>query len=127
MTSRRDQILARARATRNGQIVDPIERARRKPTSLRAAITAKCWDCIGGYADKHPRQRIADCTASKCPLHPHRPYQHLCGRGESDIPVANHSGSIESVEARQVTQDTRDVGSGQGHSGAHTDSGGMPE
>ncbi len=60
--------------------LDPIEKAKRKPTSLRLAITAKCWDCQGGASDPAPRQRIGTCPVVKCPLHPVRPWQ----RDESD-------------------------------------------
>lgn len=55
--------------------VDPIEKARRKPTSLRLAITAKCWDCVGGDADPLTRRRIRECSCAGCPLHPVRPFQ----------------------------------------------------
>ena len=53
----------------------PIEKAKRNPTSLRAAITAKCWDCVCGDMDPNPRQRIAECVSRTCPLVPLRPYQ----------------------------------------------------
>lgn len=53
----------------------PIEKARRNPTSLRAAITAKCWDCVCGDVDPRPRERIAECASATCPLVPVRPYQ----------------------------------------------------
>lgn len=54
---------------------DPIEKAKRKPASLRLAITAKCWDCQGGAGDPNPRQRIGECSVTRCPLHPVRPWQ----------------------------------------------------
>lgn len=80
---RRSEALARGRAAvqarrASGEAIvrlDPIERARRNPTSLRAAITGKCWECQGGDADPHPRQRIRDCEIHSCPLHPVRPYR----------------------------------------------------
>lgn len=55
--------------------LNPIERARRSPRSLRAAVTAKCWECCGGGQDPGTRRAIAECSARSCPLHPHRPYQ----------------------------------------------------
>lgn len=63
--------------------LDPIEKARRKPTSLRLAITAKCWDCQGGASDPNPRGRIGSCEVTRCPLHPVRPWQ----RGDEDDEV----------------------------------------
>lgn len=59
--------------------LDPIERARRNPTSIRMAVNAKCWDCQGGDDDPHPRWRIGNCTTPACPLYPHRPYQKHTG------------------------------------------------
>ncbi len=58
----------------------PIERARENPRSLRLAVTAKCFDCVGGDCDPNPRGRIASCPAAKCPLHPVRPYQGKGGQ-----------------------------------------------
>lgn len=57
--------------------LDPLEKARRNPTSLRLAINAKCFDCEGGDADPNVQARIGTCTITTCPLHPVRPYQHL--------------------------------------------------
>jgi len=55
--------------------VDPIEKARRSPNSLRAAINGKCWDCMAG-GDKSTITRIRECPAGKhCTLYPVRPYQ----------------------------------------------------
>lgn len=56
--------------------LDPVERARRNPRSLRAAISGKCWSCCGGGADPNTRQTIRECTVYTCPLHGVRPYQH---------------------------------------------------
>lgn len=67
---------ARARRAATGERApDPIARAKTKPTSLRLAVTAKCWDCVGADADPNPRGRIRECPAVRCPLHPVRPYQ----------------------------------------------------
>ena len=61
------------------RINDPIERARRNPRSLRAAIDAMCWDCQGRDADPAPRWRIGNCVCPDCPLYPLRPYQNRFG------------------------------------------------
>ena len=39
--------------------------------SLRAAVTAKCWECYG-FDDVH---EVRDCRATECPLHSVRPYR----------------------------------------------------
>ena len=87
---------ARRAAKEAGQTVvrlDPIEKAKRKPKSLRLAINAKCWDCVGGASDPGPRGRIRDCTVTKCPLHPNRPYQKgaedEAEAGEDEITIRN--------------------------------------
>ncbi len=60
--------------------LDPMERAKRNPTSLKAAITAKCYDCQGRDSDPHPRWRIGNCVSQQeCPLWNHRPYQNTFG------------------------------------------------
>ncbi len=55
--------------------LDPIAKARANPKSLRLAITAKCFECMGGGEDSGTRKLIRACTSSNCPLHPLRPYQ----------------------------------------------------
>ena len=52
---------------------NPLERAHRKPTSLRLAVAARCWQCQGEGQDPGWRDAIRDCTARTCALHPHRP------------------------------------------------------
>lgn len=73
---------ARVRAMREAGIqperLDPIEKARRNPASLRLAINGKCWDCQGSMSDPGIRERIGTCPITSCCLHPVRPYQ----RGE---------------------------------------------
>lgn len=71
----REAAAARRAAGLTVERLDPIEKARRRPTSLRLAITAKCWDCQGGNSDPNPRGRIGSCEVTKCPLHPVRPWQ----------------------------------------------------
>ncbi|WP_026610732.1 hypothetical protein [Methylocaldum szegediense] len=64
--------------------LDPIEKARLDPKSLRKAINGKCWDCIGAGADPNPRGAIANCHITLCTLWPVRPYQHIAGKAETD-------------------------------------------
>lgn len=80
--------LARQRAMREAGIeierLDPIEKARRHPHSLRLAITAKCVECMGGVTEPNFRAHIRECSSSRCSLYPIRPYQH----GQKDRPAA---------------------------------------
>ncbi|TDR23898.1 hypothetical protein [Marinicella litoralis] len=57
----------------------PIEKALEKPTSLRLAINAKCFDCIGCGFDPKPTDAIRNCEINGCPLWPVRPYQTVKG------------------------------------------------
>ncbi len=74
-----DQLKAARKAAKGAPRLDPIEKAKRNPKSLRAAITAKCWDCIGADADPNPKWRIGNCEITDCPLFHARPWQSLCG------------------------------------------------
>lgn len=57
------------------RVFDPIAKAACHPNSLRLAINAKCWDCVGAGADPNPRGAIRHCPVLRCPLYAHRPYQ----------------------------------------------------
>lgn len=59
----------------------PFDILARNPRSLRAAINAKCWDCIGAGADPAPRRLIRECGCTTCPLYAVRPYQHQTSEG----------------------------------------------
>jgi len=55
--------------------------------SLRAAINAKCRECIYDSKDQGTwRQQVGACTCPKCPLFPHRPVSigHTRNRAELD-------------------------------------------
>lgn len=54
---------------------NPIERLNEKPTSMRRAINAKCYDCVGGDGDQGWRQRVRKCFDNKCPLYNFRPFK----------------------------------------------------
>lgn len=84
--------------------LDPIERAKRNPHSLRKAITAACWQCMGCGADPNTRQNIRDCGVPTCALHPHRPWQKVLGRNMDQL-------TEEEVElAAAAGQDLDDAG-----------------
>ena len=67
-------VAARIAAGQPGRL-DPVERARRHPTSFRFAIAAKCWTCMRGDLDPNGRARIRECPSTACPLFPVRPFQ----------------------------------------------------
>jgi hypothetical protein len=69
--------------------LDPIERARRNPSSRALAIKAKCFDCVGRGADPGWRWWVGNCTAD-CPLVPLRPYQSMYG-APPPVAVAEHA------------------------------------
>ncbi len=50
--------------------LDPIEKAKQNPRSLRFAVNAKCYDCCG-----FQKVEVKFCTAVDCPLHNLRPWQ----------------------------------------------------
>ena len=51
--------------------LNPIQKAKENPTSLRLAINAMCYSCLGcGTA-----QEIRDYSCFNCPLHPVRPHK----------------------------------------------------
>ena len=50
--------------------LDPIEKAKRNPTSFRFAIRAKCFECSG-----FERIEVTNCEFDYCPLYKHRPWQ----------------------------------------------------
>ena len=65
--------------------LDPIEKARRNPRSLRAAINGMCWSCQGGGGNPSTRWLIGNCEVETCPLWPQRPYR---GKAGEDVPTA---------------------------------------
>ena len=60
---------------KSGEIVvvqkTPMQKHLENPTSLRLAINAQCYDCMG----QGTPTEIRNCTATKCPLYPVRPYR----------------------------------------------------
>jgi hypothetical protein len=49
----------------------------RKQGQRKAAIKVFCAECVG-----YERKEVRDCTATACPLWPHRPYQRDDQRDE---------------------------------------------
>ena len=54
---------------------NPLEKLLEQPKSLRRAITAKCYDCIGRDGDPDWRGSIRNCGCMDCPLYAVRPYK----------------------------------------------------
>ena len=54
---------------------DPIEKHVEDPHSLRKAVNAKCYDCMGRDSDPGVIDRIRTCDVVKCTLNSVRPYQ----------------------------------------------------
>ena len=78
--------LAKARAAKKRKSKrSPLVTAEKSPTSLRAAINAKCYDCEGQNHDPKWQWRVGNCTIPSCPLYNVRPYQKMEG---SPVPVA---------------------------------------
>jgi hypothetical protein len=63
---------------------NPLERAQKRPTSLKMAIAARCWQCQGEGEDVGWREAIKRCTVPSCALHPHRPYQVKDGGSDDE-------------------------------------------
>lgn len=53
----------------------PGEKSKSNPQSLRLAITANCWDCMGGEHAENVRQQVRECAVEKCFLYAVRPWQ----------------------------------------------------
>jgi len=51
--------------------LDPIEKSRKNPNSLRFAINARCFDCSG-----FERSDVTNCEMTDCFLYRHRPWQN---------------------------------------------------
>jgi hypothetical protein len=60
-----------------------IKRSKKNPKSLKLAMRAMCFHCIGGTAEEMPdpgwHREIQECTATECPLHSYRPTKKLRG------------------------------------------------
>lgn len=83
------------------EILNPVEKAKRNPNSLKYAIRAMCWTCEGGDSDPGVKLRVANCTVPSCPLRPHRPWQKMSGK--------NQTNANESTEEAEVEDDDDDV------------------
>ena len=53
--------------------LNPTERAAKNPRSLRLAVTAKCFECVGSGQDRGWRDCVRECTVTRCSLWRVRP------------------------------------------------------
>ena len=71
--------LQKARAKRAENIrlgikpLNPIEKAKQNPKSMRLAINANCYECMG-FA-KSWRGDVRNCTSPNCSFYGFRPYK----------------------------------------------------
>lgn len=73
--------------------LDPIEKAKANPKSLRAAVNGKCWDCCCGQ-----RKEIRECHITACPLWNVRPYQSGADDDEPEEAVIEAEGDADCPE-----------------------------
>jgi hypothetical protein len=66
------------------KVLNPLERLATNPKSLRYAITACCWQCIGEGIDPNPREAIRSCQIPGCALFQVRPYQRKASGIDSE-------------------------------------------
>ena len=61
-------------------ILNPRDKAKANPTSLKYAIRAHCWECVGADGNENAKLLVKQCgLEDKCSLWPHRPWQDLKG------------------------------------------------
>jgi hypothetical protein len=69
---------ARAKRAENARLgikpLNPIEKAKQSPTSMRFAINAQCFDCMG--QESGWRNEVRNCPSKNCPLFGFRPYKN---------------------------------------------------
>lgn len=53
----------------------PFEKSAENPSSLRCAINAMCYDCIGQDSDPNWRESVKECPCTNCPLYNVRQYK----------------------------------------------------
>ena len=84
-----DELLQKARLKRaeNARLgikpPNPLEKAKQNPNSMRFAINAMCYDCMG----REPgwRNVVRECPSPDCPIYSLRP----CKGGESMLNQSN--------------------------------------
>ena len=75
MNKQPDALKKHGEMLRNGEVqpkpmLDPIQKAKQNPRSLRLAINAKCYDCTC-----FQKTEVKHCEMTNCPLWAVRPWQ----------------------------------------------------
>ena len=60
--------------------LNPLAKLVGNPKSLRLAVNAICYQCMGGGADPGWQWSVGNCTSGNCGLYAVRPYQAWKGR-----------------------------------------------
>ena len=84
----RAALKARREAGEKIVVLNPIEKARRKPTSRALAIRAECYDCVGARRNANTNRLIQECSVPECGLHHIRPYQATPPKGQQRLAEA---------------------------------------
>lgn len=85
-------------------MLNPVEKAKANPGSLKMAIKAHCWTCSGAGADPGTRLHVRDCKVLTCCLWPHRPWQTAKGgfvegeHGQLIVAGSEQGGSADAAD-----------------------------
>lgn len=83
--------------------LDPVEKARRNPKSMKLAIRANCYLCMGGGSDAGVRIRVRDCSVTACMLRAFRPWQDAKGSISEEGVIEEIAGDDEDDENLEDT------------------------
>lgn len=91
-TETRDASLLKARITLRRmrdkgikvEILSPLDRAAKNPSSFAHVIAAVCWDCVGHGDDPGAKDTITHCQVFSCPLWHLRPWRTKAEQGWGD-------------------------------------------
>jgi hypothetical protein len=82
-------------------VLNPVEKAKANPGSVKMAVKAHCWTCCGAGADPGVKLHVRDCSVKSCNLWPHRPWQNAKGSfslNEAGELVAEGKDAADAVE-----------------------------
>lgn len=89
-------------------VLNPVEKAKANPGSVKMAVKAHCWTCSGAGADPGVKLQVRDCGVKTCNLWPHRPWQTAKGRlliGEDGVMVAEGRDADDASEVSEASQE----------------------
>lgn len=88
-------------------VLNPAQKAKANPGSIKMAVKAHCWVCCGAGADPGVKLQVRDCTVKACNLWPHRPWQTAKGRlviGEDGMLLAEGRDAGDAQEAAEAEE-----------------------